>query len=407
MKSMFLCGAGASIDAGLADAFSLTKQIYEQLGERREQAARTVFGLVVAKVAARKVRAGGSPFDPVNVEEVYDGVQKLARRDLDLLSDFVTGWDPALAALNDGVSEREIDEAVVDLFRSIEPDRFAGSGSFRLRAGGSSKLRTILKKISQSPSFRSLGNVETSLIRALMRCLQHDNQRTAYFQDIVKIAKEFGGDIATLNYDLIAEDSAESSGFSYDYGLNKWNDQKIVEFQRSSPKSIRIMKLHGSINWYGADDDIQIKEPEPNGWGRVPNLVFGGSSSKLRINGPFLQLRHEFQNRLYDANALVVIGYSFQDEHLNSIIRRWVSTRKNTKFIIINPSDVNTFVGNIGRPFSVDENGKKSDLTVDLIHIRSGAAAAVGDLRKALEQPIQLKREEKSGFVPVYFRSVG
>lgn len=407
MTSMFLFGAGASIDAGLDDAFKLTEKIYRCLTKSRDHEAAKIFGLVVAKVIARRVRAGGSPFQPVNVEEVYDGIQRLARKETDLLSDFVTGWDPALASLGERVSEAEIDNAVGTLINSIQADNWRGRGAVKVGSGGSRDLKKVLQKIAEGPSGDSLSRVEKSLLRSLVECLQHDSARIEYFKKLVEIAKSNSADIATLNYDLIAEDSASSLGFSHDYGLDKWNDEKVVEFGRSSAKNIRIIKLHGSLNWYAKGDDINIKEPEGVQWGALPNLVFGGAGSKLRIDGPFLQLRHEFQSRLLKTNILVIIGYSFQDEHLNSVIRRWTSTRRNAKMIVVNPSVVSSFAELIGRPFLSSPGEKDKELTVDLIHLKLGAANAVERLRSALEQPISLERELRSGLSPhIYFRDV-
>jgi hypothetical protein len=104
---MFLLGAGASIDGGLADAFSLTTDIYDRLCSSHNKDASKIYGLVVAKILARKVRQGGSPFEGVNVEEVYDGLRKLASRDTDFLADFATGWDPSLNSLRSPIRERE------------------------------------------------------------------------------------------------------------------------------------------------------------------------------------------------------------------------------------------------------------------------------------------------------------
>ena len=402
---MFLCGAGASIDGGLADAFTLTENVYQRLRDSHDRDASKVFGLVVAKVIARKVRDGGSPFERVNVEEVYDGIERLAGRNSDILSDFVTGWDPALGSLRK-VSERDIAKAFEAILNSAQADNFS-RGRIRLGMGAPRQFQELLTKLSDQSFGDSVGPVKDSLLRALVGSLQHNEEKIAYFHDILRISKSNGADLATLNYDLIAERSADAVGFKYDYGLGRWNDEKIVKFARSSPTNIRILKLHGSLNWFARDDDIEISEPEPSRWSAIPNLVFGGAGNKLRIDGPFLQLRHEFQTRLLQTNILVIIGYSFQDEHLNSIIRRWTSTRRKGKLVVVNPSPVGTFAHAIGSPYKREDKGKIGDLTVDLVHIQAGAADAVERLRKVLDEDINLRREDKNGALPhIHFRNV-
>lgn len=405
MSSMFLFGAGASIDGGLADAFSLTENIYRYLQQSNDTEASKVFGLVVAKLIARHVREGGSPFDRINVEDVYDGIQKLAGRSKDILSDFVVGWDPSLAGLRKRITNREIDEAITNFAYQISANEFTRRQTLGSR--GSRGLKNVLYKLSEPSNNEDIGSVERSLLRALMTSLKHNDERIGYFREIVDIANSSGGDLATLNYDLIAESSADSIGLSYDYGLGKWNDQKIVGFKRSSPKNIRLIKLHGSLNWFAKDDDIEISDPKADLWAPIPNLVFGGAGNKLRVDGPFLQLRHEFQSRLLSTNTLVIIGYSFQDEHLNSIIRRWTNTRRKGKLIIVNPSPVRTFADAIGLPYKRSDEGRTGDLTVDLIHIPTGAAASIELLRKAIDLPIDLEREPANGLLPhVHFRQI-
>ncbi|MCP5397263.1 MAG: SIR2 family protein [Sphingomonadaceae bacterium] len=407
MSAMFLFGAGASIDAGLSDAFTLTEDIYQRLNNGYQKDAAKIFGLVVAKVIAKKVRVGGSPFDRVNVEDVYDGIQRLASRETDILSDFVTGWDPGLALFRRRVDERDVERAFESLLNSVRADNFIGRGRVRLNLGAARPIQELLAKATDTSLGDNIGPVTDSLLRALVESLEHDSQRIDYFGRLIEIAKANAADLTTLNYDLIAESSAESLRLAYDYGLEKWNDEKIVSFGRTSASSVRIIKLHGSINWFANDDDIEVKQSEARLYRRIPNLVFGGAGNKLRIDGPFLQLRHEFQIRLLKTNTLVVVGYSFQDEHLNSIIRRWTNTRRKAKLIVVNPSPVGSFAGSIGLPYTKDDKGKIGNLTVDLIHIQTGAAAAVDALEQALAQGIELERPEANGFLPhVHFRRV-
>lgn len=362
VSSVFLFGAGASIDAGLADAFKLTENIYTRLLQERNEEARKVFGLVVAKVIARRVRGGGSPFEKVNVEEVYDGIQRLANRNSDILSEFVSGWDPAIASMRMNISVKEVESAFETLLSSYRTDGFSGRKRFAFGSRGAEAVKELLSRAFDPALDGKIGEVETALQRVLVESLQHNADKIAYFQNIIEVAKDNGADIVTLNYDLIAEKSAEAIGLTYDYGLSKWNREKVVQFPRSSAKNIRVLKLHGSLNWFSKGDDIEVKEDEKNSrrWGSIPSMVFGGSGNKLRIDGPFLQLRHEFQTRVLAVSTLVIVGYSFQDEHLNSIIRRWTATRRRAKLIVVNPSPVSSFAGAIGIPYKMGKNGKNT-----------------------------------------------
>ena len=81
--------------------------------------------------------------------------------------------------------------------------------------------------------------------------------------------------------------------------LNQWDD---------IPDRQPIYKLHGSVNWDGAD-----------GSGLV---VIGGGKKEYIDRQPLLKrYAEEFHNRLCAGGAkLMVIGYSFLDDHINQII---------------------------------------------------------------------------------------
>jgi hypothetical protein len=65
-------------------------------------------------------------------------------------------------------------------------------------------------------------------------------------------------------------------------------------------------------------------------------LVFG-SRNKLRPDGPFLSLLSEFEDQLSKSDRLIVVGYSFRDEHINEVIRRWTRDDKERTIALIDP----------------------------------------------------------------------
>ena len=71
------------------------------------------------------------------------------------------------------------------------------------------------------------------------------------------------------------------------------------------------------------------------GTGR-PAVIFG-QRGKLRAEGPFLSLLAEFERQLSNAGRLVVIGYSFRDDHVNEIIRRWTADDIARQITVVDP----------------------------------------------------------------------
>lgn len=71
---------------------------------------------------------------------------------------------------------------------------------------------------------------------------------------------------------------------------------------------------------------IQINEKprEAVHRGYEPAVIFG-SGNKLTAEGPFLEILLAFRERLDKCREMVVIGYSFSDEHINDAIWRWLN----------------------------------------------------------------------------------
>ena len=67
--------------------------------------------------------------------------------------------------------------------------------------------------------------------------------------------------IGTLNYDTLLEQSAVEVGVQLDFGISHWNTRRIIQF---APGKIRLLKLHGSLEWYFEGDDDVVVRRSPN-----------------------------------------------------------------------------------------------------------------------------------------------
>ena len=72
-------------------------------------------------------------------------------------------------------------------------------------------------------------------------------------------------------------------------------------------------------------------------WNSKPAIVFG-QRGKLRSDGPFLGMLRGFDDFLSKSRRLVIVGYSFRDEHINSAIRRWWNASAARQVTIIDPA---------------------------------------------------------------------
>jgi hypothetical protein len=142
-----------------------------------------------------------------------------------------------------------------------------------------------------------------------------------------------------LNYDRSIEQAAEHLGIPVRAEPPEKPDPRFFQSE-----GVRLLKLHGSIDWAWDDTDgergtmtqhrVRRVEAGDTSSGR-PALVFG-SRAKLQAEGPFLALLAQFEEALSWSRRVIVVGYSFRDPHINEMIRRW--TMESGEIIIVDPS---------------------------------------------------------------------
>lgn len=386
-KPVLLLGAGASIDAGLPSAFDLTQKVYEELVVQGRGNAQ-LFGYVVAKLIVRKSRMGTSPFRPLNVEEVYDTLKRFLSRDTDAIGEFVYSWDPITLPSSEGFDPRIFAQNIGNAFsvrQGLDRSSIRGDVNLLRKAG-----EQIARAIDPLPRQRDIIDSMRPYLDTLIKCLSTENRINPYLDKLTSFVLEKVSALATLNYDTTIEESFERKKISYDYGLSRWNSRKYVRFTGQSPK---LIKLHGSVDWFENGDDIVIK-PEDGGRYYRRALIFGGQSDKLVPNGPYLQLRHEFQRLLRATNVLGIVGYSFQDTHLNALIRAWASSRVRAKMVIMDPGVPRLGADVLNKYYVADKSGKIERYTVEIDHISATAASGMDNFLISLQTPPNLDVEK-------------
>lgn len=151
----------------------------------------------------------------------------------------------------------------------------------------------------------------------------------------VRVGKSAPGqvvDYLVLNYDTAIEDALalERIRFSdgIDGGATGWWDPRT--FDRDG-LAARVLKLHGSINWCELPDDplprriatsLQVEDPKDR------RILIWPASTKYREAqlDPFAQLAERARRVMRpdrgSQRILVICGYGFGDEHINSEVDR-------------------------------------------------------------------------------------
>ena len=178
----------------------------------------------------------------------------------------------------------------------------------------------------------------------------------------------------------------DSSNYNKTVGYKGLNDNYISEIP-----TISLIKPHGSVNWEKNDDHIQIKNEVLDNPVIVKPTGLEGQDTFL--NNHFHAMLRLFQLELdKEQSILFVIGFSFQDEHIATMVRRALKNPELMVYVFgYVDDDRKKYLDNIGwkaepRNLKIitpsDKLFKEDTFTLrELTTILSGVA--VGDLEDA------------------------
>ncbi len=157
-------------------------------------------------------------------------------------------------------------------------------------------------------------------------------------------------EIFTTNYDLMLEKAMEQAGVPFFDGfigsVTPFFAPESVEAEEGKvnqsvypPRAwTRLWKIHGSINWLICSTDgksriTRLSGPDPSAGDELmifPSREKYTESRKL----PFITFQDRFRKFLSGGESLlIIVGYSFSDEHINEIILQGL--RSNPRLAII------------------------------------------------------------------------
>ncbi|MEO0144973.1 MAG: SIR2 family protein [candidate division WOR-3 bacterium] len=185
-------------------------------------------------------------------------------------------------------------------------------------------------------NFELIENLKRKIIDKLKSWVNPGDIRNSnYLKKIGDLKKEinFPIRIFTLNYDLLVEKNLTEfkveRGFEEDE-MRRWNYKRFIELPEEP--DIYLYKLHGSIDWQ-RDYKTQIVtfvDSIPD----EPDLIFG-TQYKMQYIDPYLFMISEFRHYCLKAKLIVCLGYSFSDEHINSILAQSLSLNSNLKIFAL------------------------------------------------------------------------
>jgi NAD-dependent SIR2 family protein deacetylase len=338
-----LLGAGASVEAGLPTSNQLTRlALQETDGETDEKTLfRMLYGFVAGSILFMESKNGRNPLDvSISVEEIAEALSALDSFDRWKYSKLFLGMDPSL-------EELRLKHASLFRLRGLRKalEEFSNADAAIKRRATEALSRQIVEGGFIYPSF-----YKQAFYNLLELCFNQLKAPTKPLDYLVPLARN--GNVrcvATLNFDTLFEQTCALANRAYDVGVFEWTRGDLVFFDGVLP----VLKLHGSVDWvkeFGSEqreDDDRPIGPERitrgtpvHGWlSPRPACVLFGTRSKLEASGPFLDLLHRFESDLSQVSRVAVIGYSFADDHINSVLSAWVDRSPNNQLAIANGRD--------------------------------------------------------------------
>lgn len=150
-----------------------------------------------------------------------------------------------------------------------------------------------------------------------------------FFQRLLQHKGRKVCDIFSLNYDVVLEATLEKSCIPYIDGFrgaeNAYFDSTLFDIETFDIPLFRLFKIHGSINWVKDDKEVVRRKPSyPDSLVDERQVIYPCEQKYfLTQYGIYETLMNLFRKRLRDRrpnNKLVIIGYSFADNHINEAI---------------------------------------------------------------------------------------
>ena len=221
---------------------------------------------------------------------------------------------------------------------------------------------------SQSESYfesvhNMLEHLKHSLGEHVFESLEYNKTKLSDYCTVIErlriVAGSLTTDIITTNYDVLIENCCDNlnlqiiDGFSkMPSGKGKW-DGKF-----SGIGDIKLLKLHGSLNWHKESDETPVRESTEMQYNPTRSIWIEPAPQKEGTDEePLKTIREEFKKILRDCDLLVVIGCSFNDEIWKDIIYNEIGNDGHKMRLLYISKSIDNFSGSYDFELIVNELG--------------------------------------------------
>ena len=151
----------------------------------------------------------------------------------------------------------------------------------------------------------------------------------------------------TTNYDRTVEYACEQNGIDWTDGFEGSGPHAVADWRGAFEASARIVKLHGSVNWYVDDPggslhrldrgyslpayDFQLVRGDQ----RLRALMIIPTLEKDALGTPYVELSVRFTDALRESKLLVIAGNSLRDRHIRDYVR---ARMQSLQVLLVSPS---------------------------------------------------------------------
>ncbi len=178
------------------------------------------------------------------------------------------------------------------------------------------------------------------------------NERLAYFEKFCKYVAQGITPVVTLNWENTVETAFRHfcPDINLDIGLVREKDRPVfrARFCSENSQSVKIVKVHGSLNLSVQARTFEYFEEENQGPiyfldGNGPpsprrNIVLGSNKKPKIEKDQFLTICwNEYKQLLLSGPERInFVGYSFQDDHINSLFESCKSAIESSFITVVN-----------------------------------------------------------------------
>lgn len=291
--TIFLFGAGASVDAGIPDTFAFVTEFEKYINQQHPDYSKLLNNIV--KIRRRfNQRIYGEEQNKVDIEQLLDTIRRLIERENDPLLDF---YDEKKFSLD------------------VEQNKFT-------------ELKNLLENFIRE------------------KVIIDDETKLEYLKELWNFKKPI--EIYSTNYDTCIEQLSHIRHMRYTDGFDVyWNAEN---FERDF--DVKHYKMHGSVIWYQSLKTKECVKIPVHGFLEGKSielkLIYGEDveplviypAQKAEYVEPLTDLQLRFKNRLINAETkfLVVVGYSFRDDYIIHMLWDAARVNKNLHVVLISPN---------------------------------------------------------------------